>query len=146
MTFLIIEDDDFHFQVVERALLKAHAGALILRAATEKVFVQRLNEFIGLNPSLVIVDQMLPWTDEEDADPYTDAPNEGPLRAGYRCIELLRSLRESKAIPVIFFTNLEQKTVPPGVAYVRKRADPKLVQLMDQVKICLNDSCSPSPP
>lgn len=133
MTFLIIEDDEFHFQVVERALKKNYPSAVILRVATEKQFVQRLIELIDLNLSLIIVDQMLPWTDDEDADPYTNAPSEGPLRAGNRCIERLRSLPGPRTIPVIFFTNLEQKTVPPKEAYVRKRADPKLTQLMGLV-------------
>ena len=77
----IVEDDDAHYQLIKRAILKAYPNALITYFQEASGCLERLDE---INPDLVIADYLLP---------------------GMNGIELLESLnRQKKSIPVIIIT------------------------------------------
>jgi len=134
MRVLILEDDSFHEAFVQRALKLHFKQIEFLVARTEKEFVlTRFDEIASQNWTVAILDQMLPWTTEDDEDVFGKAPAEGPLRAGTRCYERLKSDVRTAKIPVIFFTNLDGSAVPKGVEYVRKKSDPKLQDLISKI-------------
>lgn len=131
MTILIAEDDWFHAEVLTKRLGAHNEGATIVIATSEKEFKEKFEAMDKADLSMILLDQMLPWTDEADSDPFTGAPAEGPLRAGSRCYEFVRSDEGGKTVPIVFFTNLDKSTIPEGVDdYVQKRADPGLEQLL----------------
>ena len=126
---LLVEDDPFHAQVV-CAALKSKIGCGVHVVASEKDF---RNEYEELWYA-AILDQMMPWTTEDDRDPFSGAPAEGPMRAGSRCYQMLKDKSLTKEVPVVFFTNLEQKTIPAGAHYVRKVTDPDLKKLIATIR------------
>ena len=127
---LLVEDDPFHAQVVQSALKNEFGKIEIDVVSSEKEFHQKIQKFKW---DVVILDQMIPWTTDEDPDPYTNAPEVGPRRAGTRCYELM--IEKGGVMPiVVFFTNLQQEAVPQGAEYVRKKGDPKLTQLITKIK------------
>ncbi len=134
MRVLIVEDDPFHKQVMEAALRSQFPKVDIVSIATEKEFVKAYEAIASSDWNIAILDQMLPWTDEDDDDVFTGAPKEGPLRAGTRCYERLQADTRTAGIPVIFFTNLDNSAVPSGVAHLRKKADPNLKELMNRIQ------------
>ena len=119
MKILLVEDDPFHAQVIGQAL-KSEFGSNthIHIVRTEKQF---RHEYIQ-DWNLALLDVMMPWTTEDDPEPYAGAPEEGYLRAGARCYEMLRVSEATKDVPVVFLTNLDKETVPEEAqnAYVRK--------------------------
>ena len=133
MKILIVEDDHFHKQVIEEKF-RGHLGpdTKICWVRYEKEFVQRFNEIAEMHYDLAILDQMMPWTDEDDEEYDADAPKDGPLRAGTRCWERLKATESTKDRPAIFFTNLEKRTVPDGAPYVRKKDDEEMTQLLQE--------------
>ena len=81
LKLVIIEDDDAHFQLIKRAIIKAYPDASIHYFQEAAGCLERLDE---INPDLVIADYLLP---------------------GMNGIEFLESLnREKKDIPVIIIT------------------------------------------
>ena len=133
MKILLAEDDPFHARVIGQELKKEFGRKTQIHpVSTEKQFRQ---EFLG-DWDLAVVDEMMPWTSEEDPEPYAEAPEEGPLRAGTRCYKLLRSTEATKDVPVVFLTNLDPDAVPEEAknAYVRKSIDFKpLIKKIQQV-------------
>jgi len=129
--FIIVEDDPWHAELLARRLKERFPRTTVEILLTEKMFREAL-EAIASNPPLaVILDQMLPWTEEDDPDAKTGAPAEGPLRAGTRCFERLQSDPRTRNIPVVFVSNLDGSTFPAGAkAIVRKSADPKLSEVL----------------
>ena len=78
---VIIEDDDAHFQLIKRAIIKAYPDTSIHYFQEAAGCLERLDE---INPDLVIADYLLP---------------------GMNGIEFLESLnREKRDIPVIIIT------------------------------------------
>ena len=108
MTILIAEDDWFHAEVLTERLQAHNEGAKIVLATSEKDFKRKFEAMDKAVLSMILLDQMLPWTDEADSDPFTGAPAEGPLRAGSRCYEFVRNDAGGKTVPVVFFTNLDK--------------------------------------
>lgn len=81
LKLVIIEDDDAHFQLIKRAIIKAYPDASIHYFQEAAGCLERLDE---INPDLVIADYLLP---------------------GMNGIEFLESLnREKREIPVIIIT------------------------------------------
>jgi CheY-like chemotaxis protein len=118
----LIEDDPFHAQVIGQELRNAFGrGIQIHVVSTEKQFRQ---DYVQ-GWDVAVLDQMMAWTTEDDPEPYLEAPDAGPLRAGSRCYNLLRTTETTKKVPVVFFTNLDQDTVPEEArdVYVRKSTD-----------------------
>jgi len=133
-SILIVEDDHFHRQVIEKRLTEHLGEGTTFRAIrNEKEFVRSFDEIKTAGYDLALVDQMLPWTHEDDEEIDDDAPPAGPLRAGLRCAERLAKDPLTSSMPVIFFTNLERKTVPENAPYVRKKDDEHLDQLMQEI-------------
>jgi PAS domain S-box-containing protein len=81
LKLVIIEDDEAHFQLIKRSIIKAYPGASIHYFQEAAGCLERLDE---TNPDLVIADYLLP---------------------GMNGIEFLESLnREKRDIPVIIIT------------------------------------------
>jgi PAS domain S-box-containing protein len=81
LKFAIIEDDDAHYQLIKRAILKAYPDALISYFQEAAACLEKLDE---MNAHLIIADYVLP---------------------GMNGIELLEALnREKRSIPVIIIT------------------------------------------
>jgi PAS domain S-box-containing protein len=81
LRLVIIEDDEAHYQLMKRAIIKAYPDALIYYFQEAAGCLERLDE---INPDLVIADYLLP---------------------GMNGIKFLKSLnREKRDIPVIMIT------------------------------------------
>ena len=81
LKLVIIEDDDAHFQLITRSVLKAYPDASIIYFQEAAGCLERLEE---INPDIVIADYLLP---------------------GMSGLEFLKSLsREKMSIPVIIIT------------------------------------------
>lgn len=81
LKLVIIEDEDAHFQLIQRAIIKAYPDASIHYFQEATGCLERLDE---INPDVVIADYLLP---------------------GMNGIEFLKSLnREQRDIPVIIIT------------------------------------------
>ncbi|MBU0986160.1 MAG: response regulator, partial [Proteobacteria bacterium] len=81
LKLVIIEDEDSHFQLIKRAIVKAYPFASIYYFQEAAGCLERLDE---INPDLIIADYLLP---------------------GMNGIEFLKSLnREQRGIPVIIIT------------------------------------------
>jgi DNA-binding NtrC family response regulator len=81
LKLVIIEDEDAHFQLMKRAIIKAYPDASIHYFQEAAGCLERLDE---INPDVVISDYLLP---------------------GMNGIEFLKSLnREKRDIPVIMIT------------------------------------------
>jgi len=132
--FIILEDDPWHAEVMERLLKESFPLVKVEILLTEKMFREAFEAMAGNPPLAVILDQMLPWTEEDDPDSKAGAPAEGPLRAGTRCFERLQRDPRTKDLPVVFFSHLDASHFPPGVRAVRKSADPKLKKLVQLLK------------
>ena len=138
---LIVEDDPFHLAMMKQAYKKHWAGQVDIHSKTnQKQFVSSFKR-TGLEKfDLVIIDQMLPWTSADDEADDADYPPEGPLRAGTECFKKLQSNANTKTVPVVFFTNLEEATVPNGVKYVRKGDDVEMTELLAAADLLLKDT------
>jgi CheY-like chemotaxis protein len=130
---LLIEDDQFHKDVIENALKEFWPDAAIRWLQTEKQFTREFEELADAGLDLVILDQMLPWTTEDDTEDDMDLAD-GPLRAGNRCSAKLRGDERTRDVPQIFFTNLVRTTVPEEVGYVRKKDLGALKKLREEAE------------
>lgn len=142
MKILLVEDDAFHAKVI-RSALESHftPAPEITHLKTEKEYRRRFEEIQEGGYDLAIFDQMLPWTTEDDEN-YNDgdAPEDGPLRAGSRCYQLLVTDEKTKRIPAMFLTNLERRAAPEGAPYVRKKDDPDLVDTLAAIERLVGNS------
>jgi CheY-like chemotaxis protein len=119
MHILIVEDDYIQASSLQEALRQAlgREGRKIDidRIATEERFRAKLGEIARDKPDVIIMDVMLRWTDA--AEPLPEAPEEvrreGYHRAGIRCQRLLAENPETRNIPVIFYTVLEESDLKP---------------------------------
>ncbi|MEK7993367.1 MAG: hypothetical protein AAB403_06130 [Planctomycetota bacterium] len=130
---LLIEDDPFHRESIE-SRIRAKWKDINFEfepIANEKAFGQRFNELAARQFDLVIIDQMIPYTSDEDESDNRGALDLDAFRGGTRCYERLRKEPPTKAVPVVFLTILDQASVPEGVAYVKKTGDAKMVGLLD---------------
>lgn len=111
MRIVIVEDD--HIEACElKEFFEKKVGAKVVLIATESEFVDRLDQIAAMQPSIVIMDVMLRWADptpdlDERAIP-ADVVEEGFYTAGIRCMKRLQSRAETRKIPVILYSALDQ--------------------------------------
>lgn len=130
---LLVEDDPFHDDVIQDALRQRWSDVVIRSIRTEKQFYSEFEAIADGGFDLIILDQMLPWTTEDDTE-EDSAIVDGPLRAGNRCSTMLRDDKRTRDIPQIFFTNLVRNTVPEEVSYVRKKDSEALTKLVREAE------------
>jgi len=122
MRVVIVEDDYLQADWIKNLLLSrlGVADGDVELIATECEFRDRLENFRAHPPSLFVIDVMLRWADATaDYRPSPpDVKEEGFFRAGLRCERLLRQARETKRIPVVLYTVLEESELEPGLKSV----------------------------
>ena len=135
--FLLIEDDQFHIDVITRRLEQTYRGSEFDIYSTEKAFLAALAEKTAPQYDLAIIDQTIPYTTVDDPDPV-DKATKNALRGGWRCYMALREKEPIKTLPVLFYTILDEQSVPDGAAYVPKSGDPELTDLIAKVSEMLS--------
>lgn len=110
LKILMVEDDPVQIEVMEEALRRGLKEARIDLIRTEHEFCSRLEKIAANPPDVAVIDVMLRWT-----DPSPDLPKPPPevvagghYKAGVRCQALLGSRPDTRKIPVILYTVLEQ--------------------------------------
>lgn len=143
MRILIVEDDHFQAQWIRTHLEKQMPDAVVQLIKTESAFRSQFEAITQAPPSVIVMDVMLRWADPQPPEKM-DLPPEsikanGFYRAGLRCAELLQTREETKDVPVILYTVLEQgdlnndmKGLPQTVSYVEKGKD--LTPLIDLIR------------
>jgi CheY-like chemotaxis protein len=123
MRILLVEDNRFEAEWAQQLLEESFPGASIDVISTEKEFRSAFPKIASSPPNVVILDMMLPWTDNEGVDPVSDEPGGSVLNAGARCLSLLRANAHTANIPAVIYTTLDRMDlvdVPAGIVYVRK--------------------------
>jgi hypothetical protein len=114
---MLIEDDPQQSQSIIAAVERhcEGAGVKVELVETEADFYSRVSGMRreGTRPCMVVSDMMLPW-----AHPKPDAPKPPPEvvegtfhKAGSRCWSEFRKWEDLRAIPWIYFTVLDGKTI-----------------------------------
>jgi DNA-binding NarL/FixJ family response regulator len=132
---LLIEDDALH-----RGWIGERIKARWLNVdfefpfvASEKQFFREFDQLASAGLDLIIIDQMIPYTSEDDESENSEALKLSAFRGGTRCYDQIRKQDRTKMVPVLFYTILDSESVPSGVAYVKKTGDIELNELLDQV-------------
>jgi hypothetical protein len=99
----------------------------------EKKFTRNFEGFAKERFNLIVIDQMIPYTSEEDEEENSEALSLDAFRGGTRCFERLRSDSRTEKTPVLFYTILDRNTVPENAPYVRKTGDPNMPELLEKV-------------
>ena len=99
----------------------------VKRVVTELEFRNRFEEIATDNPSLILMDIMLRWTNKHNlVEPPKDVEERGFYRAGLRCEKMLANDDRTNRIPIIIYSvlgkeDLEDEYQPrPQVKYVDK--------------------------
>ena len=112
---LIIEDDAMHTKTIRDGI----SGRWLDRSFTfhtvtnELEFKRRFEEYASLPIDLAIIDQMIPYTTRDDQEDHEEAKGLSSFRGGSRCYVQLKNDPRTEAAPKIFFTILNQESVPP---------------------------------
>jgi CheY-like chemotaxis protein len=127
---LVVEDDYLQADWLEETLKKSFTDLNVQQIRTESEFRNKLGNLRRDPPDLILLDVMLRWT---DPSPKIDVPTEeaknGFFRAGLRCERLLRQHKETRRIPVILYTVLQETDLgkelikTPPTYYVGKATD-----------------------
>ena len=137
MHILLVEDDAQQSQTICESLYAAFPEARIETLATELQFRQRVDTIASNRPDIVILDVMLRWTDPSPqlVPKPVELKNTTFHKAGFRCQELLQEHPETKDLPVILFTVIDEtdaKLGAPSVIFVAKFRDQ--VSLIEKIK------------
>jgi hypothetical protein len=97
-----------------RSLLKADVNVI----RSEKEFIDRIDEIAKDPPDLIIIDIMLRWTTPRRDMVVEGAPVDFHL-AGFRCAKLLESNAQTKQIPYVYYTSLEQNNFTEVVVHTK---------------------------
>jgi CheY-like chemotaxis protein len=130
MKVIVLEDDPFAAESIERMIRTECPNAEVLIIGTELEFYRAYEQFAMHKPALVLLDIRVPWTSAElSAIDPPDNYNEsgGMRRAGLRCCRLLLSDQRTRDIQVILTSYLEDRDVrheliglPQHVSFVDK--------------------------
>jgi CheY-like chemotaxis protein len=133
---LLVDDDHIHLEKIAQTLHSAFRGGNVelsmSEIQTESHFRARLDSFRDQPPDVVVMDIMLRWADpaEEIPDPPEEVTRDGFYNAGVRCLRLLGEASQTRQVPVVLYTVLEENDVviPPEVprgqaVFVKKQPD-----------------------
>jgi CheY-like chemotaxis protein len=132
MRIVVVEDDYLQAESLQRVLRVRWPDADTERIATESDFRNRVHHWQIHPPNLFFIDAMLRWQNPrpELAELPPDVASGGARRAGLRCVRLLQSRAETRDIPVIIYTVLDQRDLtadlagfPPTVFFLQKTSD-----------------------
>lgn len=147
-TILIVEDDHLQADWLHGILEEHFPQAEIRWIQTEVEFQNAINGLRKEPPDLVLLDVMLRWTDPAPnmiVPPKEIRDNGGFFRAGFRCERMLRQHEETKNVPVILYTVLEEydfrendlgidlQNLPLNTFYVGKDSDP--TELLEAIRM-----------
>jgi CheY-like chemotaxis protein len=121
MRILIVEDKYLDYMSARQVLEQEFVNVTVDRLATELHFQRWLRDEAAPLPDLIILDNMLPWTEPSpDMEPEPEElAKAGRSNAGLRCYELLRADPGRSHIPVIMLTILSI-ACPVGAECVHK--------------------------
>jgi CheY-like chemotaxis protein len=132
MKILVVEDDHLQSGTLIPQLKERIPGVEITLLETEYSFVGSLPQLRNSPPDVVILDIMLLWDklSENIATPPEKVETEGTNNAGFRCIEELRRFPETRTIPVVLYSVLDQfdieeklQNLPQNVYHIPKDND-----------------------
>jgi len=136
MKILVVDDDplqsEWLFQELRRNFPEAECDLI----ATESEFREKLASIRQSPPNVVLLDVMLRWADVSDHMPSMplDVAAGKYHRAGLRCQQLLESHEETREVPVILLTVLDEEDLaqelpelPKHVTHLPKTTDPGLL-------------------
>jgi DNA-binding NarL/FixJ family response regulator len=133
---LLIEDDALHRGWIRERIEARwpNVGFEFPFVANERQFIREFDRLASAGLDLIIIDQMIPYTSEDDESDNSEALTLSAFRGGSRCYERLRGDARTQSAPVVFFTLFDRDTVPPGAAYVKKTGDIELSELLEEVE------------
>jgi CheY-like chemotaxis protein len=142
MRILLVEDDHLQSGPTLDNLKREFHGANFTRIRTESEFQAKFKEIATNKPDVIIMDVMLPWA---DPDPDLEVPEkvlkEGGIgRAGIRCKKLLAEDEETRDIPVLFYTVLDNPQLQMDIQNLRPEAEhlikePDSVDLIERIRV-----------
>jgi CheY-like chemotaxis protein len=120
---VVLEDDYFDMDLTRELLRKHFPGFQILPLRTEAQFHEAFPALIAAPPSIVLLGARVKWTDPAPKMP--EPPAEvlaGTYReAGFRCWKMLRGNPQTKSVPVIFYTSINERGNAPAEAKADRR-------------------------
>jgi CheY-like chemotaxis protein len=121
MLILIVEDKYPDYMSARQVLEQQFNDVTFYHLLTELDFQRWLRDEAAPLPDLIVLDNMLPWTEPSpDMEPEPEElAKAGRLNAGLRCYELLRAHPGRSHIPVIMLTILSI-ACPVGAECVHK--------------------------
>lgn len=128
---LLVEDEYLEVMDMAEALRSEFPHLRVEAVCTESEFRASLDRLAADPPMVVIIDMMLPWQTPVPDDERIPAPpevaEEGAVRAGLRCQNMMAKRFETRNIPVILYSHLTEKTLsehlgvlPDKVTYLGK--------------------------
>lgn len=132
MHILLVEDDAQQSQTICESLSEAFPKARIETLSTELQFRQRVEAMADHRPDVIVLDIMLRWTDPSPEMVPKPSELKGTTfhKAGFRCQELLQKRPETRDVPVILFTVIDEADVAVGqsnAVFVAKFRDQALL-------------------
>jgi CheY-like chemotaxis protein len=141
MYILLVENDSNQVEMLEASLNKAFPEIKVERIRTEFEFTESFNKVKKTPPVVIILDVMMQWAkvSENIPPPPPEVQEQGTRRAGIRCAKRLANDPETKMIPVILYTVLENadleeelKELPSRVYFIQKQERDDL--LLNQIR------------
>ena len=111
---LILEDDASMHPLLEQIIKKSDLKLKIEPIETEAEFRKWLASYNkNKRPDIFVIDVMLRWTDPDPGQPPRppDVIEGGFMRAGLRCLKLIRMHPSLYNTPIIFLTTLTKKNL-----------------------------------
>ncbi len=139
MRITLVDDDHLELARIADALRKRF-GAEVQTLATESEFVASLDSIASANPDVIILDIMLRWANPSAKLELSEIPpevvSEGFYTAGIRCLQRLRQRDDTKQIPVILYTTLDQNDFTEYVVHTKSDdLDPLFNEILDKVRL-----------
>lgn len=154
MARILAVEDDYLYVEWLRDIIEANIGASLDVISTELGFRTRFADLAAKPPDIILMDIMLRWTDPSP-DMVRPPAGLGTFhRAGLRCLHLLRGDQQTRNIPVILYSVLEESDIAEDLKelglttlHVVKSIHPET--LLDQINSALasrraDSSTSPS--
>jgi len=122
MKLLIVDDDHLEVQRISEFFRK-RIGAEVASMSTESEFISHIDKLAGMKLSVIIMDVMLRWADPSPDLRIEDIPQDvvedGFYTAGIRCLKRLASRPDTKDLPVILYTTLDQNDFTAPVVHTK---------------------------
>ena len=133
MRVLLIEDNEHHSLCVKDTLESTFKDTIVAVFKTESEVMESLEQIAREQPHIIILDIILPWcSPSPDMPDLPEDYDDGPYRAGIRCLKAFLKHDSLKDVPIIVHSVIGSeelsglpKELPPTVLFLPKPLEPE---------------------